>query len=185
MAQVPTRVDVDLTAVPVGESVTMIQTQGETGLLGDESEQPVPGSHLITRRRGYAHHGIYLGGGRVMHYAGRVKYPQGLVEEISLAEFSEGRAFHAEILQTGRFGGNEIVRRARSRLGERRYDLLRNNCEHFCNWCRLGENRSLQVESLTAPVRQLRSALLRLRTMYRSIRRTAAATQEESGEHAI
>ena len=171
----------------------MIQTPGEVDFhsvprisawVGGEPEQLVPGAHLIVWRRGYSHHGIYLGDGRVMHYAGRIKYPRGLVEEISLAEFSEGRAFRAEILQAGRFNGNEIVRRARSRLGERRYDLLRNNCEHFCNWCRLGENRSLQVESLTAPVRLLRSALLRLCSMYRSIRRTPAATQEESAEHA-
>lgn len=154
-------------------------------IQSDEPEQLIPGTHLIICRRGYTHHGIYLGGRRVMHYAGRIRYPQGLVEEISLAEFSEGGAFRAEILETGRFDGNEIVRRARSRLGERRYDLLRNNCEHFCNWCRLGENRSLQVEWLTTPVRLLRSVLLRLSSAYRSIRRASAATQEESAEHAI
>jgi hypothetical protein len=172
----------------------MIQTQGEinchpvpriSAWVGDEPEQLVPGTHLITCRRGYTHHGIYLGYGRVMHYAGRIKYPQGLVEEISLAEFSGGRALRAEIMRTVRFDGNEIVRRARSRLGERRYDLLRNNCEHFCNWCRLGENRSFQVEWVTAPVRLLCSALLRLCSTYRSIRRTPAATEEESAEHAI
>src|ERR1700738_3853720 len=128
----------------------------------DAPEQLVPGMHLIIYRRGYTHHGIYLGDGRVVHYAGRIKYPHGLIEEISLAEFSEGRALRAEKWRTGRFNGNEIVRRARSRLGERRYDLLTNNCEHFCNWCRLGENRSFQVEWLTAPVRLLRRELLSL-----------------------
>jgi hypothetical protein len=171
----------------------MIQTQSEVDFrstlrisawVGDDSEQLIPGTHLIVCRRAYSHHGIYLGDGRVVHYAGRIKYPQGLIEEISVAEFSEGRAFRAVILQTGRFNGNEVVRRARSRLGERRYDLLRNNCEHFCNWCRLGENRSVQVECLTAPVRLFRTALLRLCSMYRSIRRTRA-TYEEGAEHAI
>ena len=29
-----------------------------------------PGTHLVTSRRGYAHHGIYVGGGMVVHYAG-------------------------------------------------------------------------------------------------------------------
>jgi hypothetical protein len=175
-------------------SLTMIETQGEANVhpvprvsarAGGEFEQLVPGTHLIICRRGYTHHGIYLGAGRVMHYAGRIKYPQGLVEEISLSEFSEGRPFRAEILQTVRFSGNEIVHRARSRLGERRYDLLRNNCEHFCNWCRLGENRSFQVEGLTAPVRLLRCALQRLCSTYRFFRRAPTATQEESAEHAI
>jgi hypothetical protein len=142
--------------------------------VGDEPEQLASGTHLIIFRRGYAHHGIYLGDGRVMHYAGRIKYPQGLIEEISLAEFSEGRALRTQKVQTGRCNGHEIVRRARSRLGERRYDLLTNNCEHFCNWCRLGENRSFQVEWLTAPVRLLRTALLRLCSSFRSGRRATA-----------
>jgi hypothetical protein len=152
--------------------------------VSDPPEQLVPGMHLIIYRRGYTHHGIYLGYGRVVHYAGRIKYPHGLIEEISLAEFSEGRALRAEKWQSGRFNANEIVRRARSRLGERRYDLLRNNCEHFCNWCRLGENRSFQVECLTAPLRLLCSALLLVFSTYRSIRGIRAATQEESAEHA-
>jgi hypothetical protein len=153
--------------------------------IGHEPEQLAPGTHLIIYRRGYTHHGIYLGDDRVMHYAGRVKYPQGLIEEVSLAEFSEGRALRAQKLQTGRFNGYEIVRRARSRLGERRYDLLTNNCEHFCNWCRLGENRSFQVEWVTAPVRLLRTAVLRLCASYRSVRRTSAVIGDESAEHAI
>jgi len=153
--------------------------------FGVEPEELLVGTHLIAHRRGYTHHGIYLGDGRVVHYAGRIKYPHGLIEEISLAEFSEGRAFRVEKLESGRFNGHEIVRRARSRLGESRYDLLRNNCEHFCNWCRLGENRSLQVECLTAPVRRLRNALLRLCSTYRSIGGARAAIQEESTEHAI
>ena len=153
--------------------------------VSDAPEQLVPGMHLIVYRRGYTHHGIYLGDGRVVHYAGRIKYPHGLIEEISLAEFSEGRALRAEKWRTGRFNGNEIVRRARSRLGERRYDLLRNNCEHFCNWCRLGENRSFQVELLTAPVRLLRSAALRVCATYRSFRGVPAATGDGSAGHAI
>jgi hypothetical protein len=170
------------------------QVQGEidanrvpriTARAGDEPEQFVAGMHLIIYRRGYTHHGIYLGDGRVVHYAGRIKYPHGLVEEISLAEFSEGRAPRAEMRRIGGFNGNEIVRRARSRLGERRYDLLRNNCEHFCNWCRLGENRSSQVEWLIAPVRLLRSAALRLRSTYRPFRRAPAAPGGESAEHAV
>jgi hypothetical protein len=176
------------------------QAQGENSVyrvlrlsawVGDEPEHLVAGTHLVIYRRGYTHHGIYLGDGRVVHYAGRIKYPQGLVEEISLEEFSEGRALRAQKRQTGRFNGNEIfnaneiVRRARSRLGERRYDLLRNNCEHFCNWCRLGENRSLQVELFTAPVRLMRTALLRLCSTYRSIRRAPAAIREERAPHAI
>jgi hypothetical protein len=62
-------------------------------------EEPPLAAHLITRRRGYIHHGLL---------------------------------------------------RARSRLGENRYDIFRNNCEHFCEWCLSGVSRSRQLESLPA-----------------------------------
>ena len=42
----------------------------------------------------------------------------------------------------------EVARRARSRLGECRYHILRNNFEHFCKWALQGEMRSRQVEWL-------------------------------------
>jgi hypothetical protein len=46
----------------------------------------------------------------------------------------------------------EVVRRARSRLGEDRYHVLTNNCEHFCEWCVHGQNRSYQVDALVSRV---------------------------------
>jgi hypothetical protein len=45
-----------------------------------------------------------------------------------------------------------VVHRARSRLGEDRYHVLRNNCEHFCEWCVRGQHRSYQVEALAGRV---------------------------------
>src|ERR1700747_1270918 len=32
--------------------------------------EPLLGSHIVTPRRGYLHHGIYVGDGKVVHYAG-------------------------------------------------------------------------------------------------------------------
>jgi hypothetical protein len=65
---------------------------------------------------------------------------------------------------------NAIIDRARSRLGERRYRLLRNNCEHFSEWCIVGEPRSAQVEKWLALPRTIargvaRSARGRLRRL--------------------
>jgi hypothetical protein len=112
------------------------------------------GSSLMIARKGYRHYGIYVGGGRVIHYAGRLSYPEGRVEEISLEEFGGQRPVHVGVAPDCAVA-SEVVRRARSRLGECRYDLLRNNCEHFSNWCQLGEARSEQVEALTTPMRIL------------------------------
>jgi Lecithin retinol acyltransferase len=105
------------------------------------------GAHLVTARRGYTHHGIYVGGGRVVHYAGwsRAKFTCRPVEEVSLEEFANGRGV-AVRGSPARYTGQEVVARARSRLGEDRYRVASNNCEHFCHWCLSGEHRSAQVE---------------------------------------
>ena len=50
--------------------------------------------------------------------------------------------------QTVAYSGIEVVARACSRLGEDAYDVLRNNCEHFCSWCLIGAARSPQRERL-------------------------------------
>jgi cell wall-associated NlpC family hydrolase len=134
------------------------------------ADEPAPGTQLFVCRAGYRHHGIYVGNGRIIQYAGRISYARGLVEEVSVTEFASGRAIRMGRLPIGPFDGEEIVRRARSRLGERRYELLRNNCEHFCNWCQLGESRSSQVERLTWLSRLLRAPLQRLRMSLRSWR---------------
>lgn len=120
-------------------------------ILGSEW---APGTALIVIRRGYRHHGIYVGHGRVIHYAGLIRHRHGRIEEVSLEEFRENKPVYvrrAPEMDRGR----DIVLRARSRLGECRYDLIRNNCEHFCNWCLFGESRSAQVESLARPIRAL------------------------------
>ena len=46
------------------------------------------------------------------------------------------------------YSGIEVAARACSRVGEDAYDVLRNNCEHFCSWCLSGATRSPQVERL-------------------------------------
>ena len=115
------------------------------------------GAHLVTGRQGYAHHGIYAGQGRVIHYAGFAHALRaGPVEEISLEAFAAGCAVAVRLEPCACFVGTEAVARARSRLGESRYRLLSNNCEHFCSWCLSGESRSEQVE---ACLRQPRAAL--------------------------
>ena len=51
--------------------------------LAAESEPPV-GAHVVTQRRGYTHHGIYVGASQVVHYAGLARgLRRGPVEEIS------------------------------------------------------------------------------------------------------
>jgi hypothetical protein len=126
----------------------------------DRLDAPI-GSHMVTPRRGYLHHGIYVGDGKVVHYAGLCYgIHRGPVEEVTLARFASGRPVWIRSSGMPNFGAKETVRRARSRLGEDRYRLLTNNCEHFCEWCLRGTPRSHQVEALLRqPGRALRAML--------------------------
>jgi hypothetical protein len=110
-------------------------------------DSPV-GSHLISPRRFYVHHGIHLGGGRIAHYAGySSSIKPGPIEVTDLESFASGRPVW--ILQEHcEYSNDEIVSRARSRLGERHYRIFSNNCEHFCSWCTRGKSNSAQVEAL-------------------------------------
>src|SRR5215469_7691183 len=112
-----------------------------------------PGTHLATSRCGYVHHGIYVGGGMVVHYAGLSGFLHpGPVEEVTMSRFSKGRPVRIIEYSETRYPPQEIVRRARSRLGENDYQVLRNNCEHFCNWCISGRSYSTQVENTLASI---------------------------------
>jgi Lecithin retinol acyltransferase len=110
--------------------------------------EPPLAAHLASTRGLYTHHGLYVGDGRVIHYAGPFRALfRGKVEEVSLKDFARGRRI-AVLSGATPFTDAEVVRRARLRLGERRYRLLSNNCEHFCEWCLRGRSRSSQVERL-------------------------------------
>ncbi len=105
------------------------------------------GSHLISPRKLYAHHGIYLGNGEVAHYSGFcTSFKAGPVEVTDLEYFASGNDIWI-VQEHCRYSSNEIVSRARSRIGERQYSLLSNNCEHFCNWCISGESYSAQINA--------------------------------------
>ena len=132
----------------------------EQDRLLERHEELALGAHLVTPRLGFAHHGIYVGEGRVVHYGSfGSDWHRRPVEEVSLAHFTRGRNLWVRPHAASRFGGAEVIRRARSRLGEDSYRLLTNNCEHFCHWCLQGEQHSAQVERLLVLPRELARVL--------------------------
>jgi Lecithin retinol acyltransferase len=123
-------------------------------------EEPALACHLVTTRTLYSHHGIYVGNGRVIHYAGLSHgLRRGPVEDVSLEYFAHGHGIRVRD-DRPRFDRREVVARARSRLGESSYRILTNNCEHFCEWCLNGASRSRQVERLVSGARRFACALL-------------------------
>jgi hypothetical protein len=139
-------------------------------------EIPPLGAHLITPFLGYTHHGIFVGDGKVVHY-GALLYDiiRKPVEEVTLAAFAEGRTVYHVLHAETAFAPADVILRARSRLGEKRYRLLTNNCEHFVEWCFHDVHRSYEVETalnfprwfgeriLAAMCSERRSPLLALR----------------------
>ena len=117
------------------------------GHLLEPGREPALGAHMMTPRRTFTHHGIYVGRGRVVQYGGGLR--RGSVEEVPLMQFSHGRPIWIRMENSEGQDRPEVVRRARSRLGEDSYHVFTNNCEHFCEWCVRGEPRSYQVEELS------------------------------------
>jgi hypothetical protein len=114
-------------------------------------ETPGIGAHLITPWLGFAHHGIYVGDGKVVHYGALVyDIVRRPVEEVTLASFAEGRCVFVVDHAAATYTGADVILRARSRLGEDRYRVLTNNCEHFVEWCMYGVARSFQVATALA-----------------------------------
>jgi hypothetical protein len=123
-------------------------------------EEPPLGAHLVTPRLGFAHHGIYVGDGKVVHYGTLGKFRLGgPMEEASLAAFARGHGVWIRCHDEALFSCTEVIRRARSRIGEDGYRVLTNNCEHFCEWCLQGEPRSYQVDTLLSLTRRLERAI--------------------------
>lgn len=89
----------------------------------------------------YEHHGIDCGDGTVIHYR---KTDTAEVSRTSMALFCQGKPITIQV-QPVALLPERVVERAMSRLGERKYDLLTNNCEHFATWCKTGRNESEQL----------------------------------------
>ncbi len=127
------------------------------------------GDIVYVKHRGYQHFGIYTGNDRVIHYY-KEKNPlvsDGIIKETSLSEFMSGSdtlyvlngdSNHKQLLDWlikriwgedfHSFSPEETVARARSKIGEKGYNLVSNNCEHFALWCKTGIGMSTQVEEI-------------------------------------
>lgn len=88
--------------------------------------------HLKVNRFGYSHHALSIDGCEVIHYQDFI------VKTESIVSFAKGADIH--ILDTPRlFTKEQVIARAYSKLGERKYNLIFNNCEHFVRWVLNGE----------------------------------------------
>ena len=84
----------------------------------------LPGTHLVTTRGLYTHHGIYIGNGQVIHYSGLANgFESGDICQTSLEEFENGCPSSVRHHKNA-FAPEIIIQRAQSRLGEDEYHLV-------------------------------------------------------------
>jgi hypothetical protein len=87
----------------------------------------------------YRHYGIELPDGTMCENS-----PPG-VRIVGYADFARGGPTTVRNSGASPAQRAQAVQRAESRIGEHRYSLTGNNCEHFANWCATGIAISQQV----------------------------------------
>ncbi|NEN88940.1 MAG: NC domain-containing protein [Okeania sp. SIO3H1] len=90
----------------------------------------------------YEHHGIDCGDGTVIHY----RKGKETIERTSKEYFTDRRKVYVKRYPV-RYIADTVIQRAESRLGERKYNIVFNNCEHFATWCITGVSHSQQVKN--------------------------------------
>lgn len=113
-----------------------------------------PGDHIAVDRGLYTHHGIALDDRWVVHYTGDpLQWREARIELATMDTFASGdRVFRVD--SPRRFSRARVIQRARSRVGEQRYNLVTNNCEHFAWWARSGTPVSEQVDHAARRTRE-------------------------------
>ena len=128
-----------------------------------------PGDHLGWHRPlGYWHHAIIVRGSsivdttvRIIHYRhyaeprSKSAYKWTVIEEWIDLRKQLGDLYRIEYRPRTHYSGDVVVERGRSRLGEVRYNLFDNNCEHFALWCKTGVGESEQVETVCASLKRI------------------------------
>jgi len=108
------------------------------------------GDHITVKRMGgvYTHHGIDMGDGTVIHYSGELfNIKDAHVCRVPLEEFCKGEKHTVIKYPPGKARPvKEVIKTAKSFLGERKYNILLRNCEHFAVGCKTGAWKSKQVE---------------------------------------
>lgn len=119
--------------------------------------KPSKGNHIKVNRGMYTHHGVYINDDEVIHFTG--------TEDDSVLDWAKNEVIKTNIdyflrggqLEIKEYTDDElqdlypvdhIVAYARACLGDKGYNLVFNNCEHFANICTLGRFRSRQVEKV-------------------------------------
>lgn len=110
---------------------------------------PKAGDIIAFRRLFFTHYALYIGDGMVIHrdkYAGKARVAIAHIGDIP------GKISIATDTYSGvglkRIGTDECIARAMTHIGETKYNVLTENCEHFVTEHRFDNRVSNQVRNL-------------------------------------
>ena len=123
---------------------------------------PSPSQIIRTKVSFYYHYGIFISDDEVIQF-GLPTAPGTPAEDIKVLATDINTFLGGGELETALYtkeekrrmrNADDIIKIARSRIGEGGYDILHNNCENFVNDCVFGVNTSSFVESVRSEIRK-------------------------------
>lgn len=120
------------------------------------SKEPKAGDIVkVEIKKGIYHFGLYLGDDKIIQYGLAKDFLNTKKEDVcvlisSMDEFLDGKMALVRLYSfTEKFKKNSVkksIDKALARLGEKSYDPINNNCEHFVNECVFNKHISTQVK---------------------------------------
>lgn len=125
-------------------------------------ESPKPSQIIRTKVKFYYHYGIFVSEDEVIQF-GLPNDPGKPSEQIKVLSTDVYTFLNGGQLETAvpdkderkrMHKADEIIKIARSKIGEGGYDILHNNCEHFVNKCVFGKSSSSFLDGVREKIRQ-------------------------------
>lgn len=100
------------------------------------------------------HYGIYVSDSCIIQYgkasdifqdSSEVSVLEGTIKEFVGNKYIEVREYSL-IEKLKKNSKEKIIEKAKARIGEKKYDILNNNCEHFVNECVFNKHESLEAK---------------------------------------
>ena len=154
------------------------------------------GDHICFPRHAYWHHAIVEtadesnGDVKVIEYSNSAKQ---FIQDNSSPPKNPGlavvlrRTFKLEnesvyVIEHDRcYDPETVVSRAKSKLGERKYDPVTNNCEHFALWCKTGISSSEQVNNVKDASKVAVKTVIAAAFTQQVVEQLAVKTVQDSG----
>lgn len=119
--------------------------------------EPYEGCQIRVNRNKYYHHGIYINPTEVIEFGSEVVLSLSETRDITVDKTTLKDFLQDGYLEVREYSlaekikknsNKKVVQKAISKIGEKGYDFLKNNCEHFSNDCVFNQKYSEQIDNL-------------------------------------